>query len=232
MKPYLRKVCLLALMVVSYAQEPDQSVPEYRRPVLKFFPLPMVDPFQYTLHLGVEVPTSRQNSLQIEGGWVFGHLGEDLGTGTSAEDFSQTGFKARIQWREYFLSNKPPDHPIYTLTGGYIALIAGYQLYNQNLGYIDTTGWYSSPQPVMGGISYERRIQAFMGGFLTGLQSQVGSRLVFDLYAGLAVRYSTHQWSPIAPPSLHKFTPVGDFIMRRGGRPIPLMGFSMGWILR
>lgn len=232
MAAFVRRVPLFILLIAGYAQEVDRRVPEYRRPVLKFFPLAMVDPFQYTLHLGLEIPTSRQNSLQVEGGWVFGHLGEELGTGASVDEYSQTGFKARVQWREYFLSSKPPERPVYTLTGGYIALIAGYQLYNQNIGYIDTTGWYSPPQPVVSGVPYERRIQAFMGGFLVGLQSQLGSRIIFDIYAGLGVRYSTHQWSPMAPPYMYNFTPVGDFIMRRGGRPIPLMGFSMGWILR
>ncbi len=41
-----------------------------------------------------------------------------------------------------------------------------------------------------------------------------------------------HYWEPMRPPSTYRFTPVGDFILRREGRPIPLMGFAMGWILR
>lgn len=233
MRSYGKWVALLGIIALGSAQEVDKRFPEYRRPVIKFFPLPMVDPFQYTLHLGLEIPTGLQNSLQVEGGWVFGHLGEDLGTGTRADEFHQTGFKARLQWREYFLSPKPADRAIYTFTGGYMALIAGYQQYDQDLGYIDTTGSIFPPSnPVVTGVAYQRRIQAFMGGFLIGAQSQVGTRLVFDAYAGLAVRYTIHRWDPWAPPYTYRFTPVGDFIMRRGGRPIPLMGFSMGWILR
>lgn len=221
------------LFAVAVAQEAEVRLPSHRQPVIKIFPLALVDPFQYTLHMGLELPTSWQNSIQIEGGWVFGHLGEDLGTQTTADEFQQTGFKARLQWREYFSSTKSSDRPIYTLTGGYIGLIAGYQHYNQNIGYIDTAGAYYPPsQPIITGVPYERRIQAYMGGFIMGYQSEVGSRLVFDVYTGLAVRYAVHEWKPIRPPYNYRFTPVGDLIVRRGGRPIVLMGFSMGWILR
>ncbi|MCX8113339.1 MAG: hypothetical protein N3E49_09170 [Bacteroidia bacterium] len=229
----LRLLGTTGLLVIGTAQEVDDRIIQLRRPVIKFFPLPMIDPFQYTLHLGLEVPTSRQNSIQVEGGWVFGHLGDDIGVGTRAEEFQQTGFKARFQWREYFVSDKPPERPTYTLTGGYIGLLGGYQYYHQNLGYIDTSGIYPpSSNPLAVGTLYERSIQAFVGGFLLGYQAQLGSRIAFDLYTGLAIRYTIHKWNPLAPPNSYRFTPVGDFILRRGGRPIFLMGFSVGWILR
>lgn len=217
---------------LGWAQDLDPRLPQYRHPVLKLFPLAMVDFFQYTLHAGFEIPTAQYNSFQVEGGWVFGHLGEDLGTGTTETDYQQRGFKVRLQWREYFPSGRPPERILYTLTGGYLALQAGYQYYYQQLGYIDTFSIYPPPSQPTGGVFYDRVVQAFSASFLLGYQAQVGSRIIFDAYAGLGVRYAMHDWKPMTPPYSYRFTPVGDFILRRGGRPIPHIGFSFGWILR
>ncbi|MCS6895680.1 MAG: DUF3575 domain-containing protein [Bacteroidia bacterium] len=231
MYPSLRVVFVAVWLGSLGAQEVDTRVPQLRRPVIKFFPLAAVDPFQYTLHLGLETPINRESSVQVEGGWVYGHLGEDLGTNTGDNDFTQSGFKVRVALRNYFSSNRASDRPLYTLTGGYISLVAGYQHYNQNFGYIDTTGMYN-PSPIVVGVPYERRIQAFMGGFMLGYQQQMGSRLTFDIYTGFGIRYSTHDWRPLAPPYQYRLAAVGDFVLRRGSRPIPFMGFSLGWILR
>ncbi|MCX7607248.1 MAG: hypothetical protein N2170_08320 [Bacteroidia bacterium] len=226
----------IGFLSLLYAQvrEPDPRVPVYRNPVLKFQPLAMIDPFQYTLHLGLELPTSASSSFQLEGGWVFGHFGETEPFGTTEEDFSQTGFKARLQWREYFLSEKPPTKPTYTLVGGYVAFQGGFQYYLQNLGQIDTSGIYPPPSNPMPLGPYERAIQAFSFSCLLGYQAQLGTRFICDLFTGIGVRYTQHNWKPIAPPHQYAadLTPVGDFILRRGGRPIPHIGLSLGWIFR
>lgn len=231
MSLWLRLILALICWDLLEAQEVDSRVPQLPRPIVKFFPLAAIDPFQYTLHLGMEVPISSEGSIQIEGGWVYGHWGQDLRANTGNNDFSQSGYKVRLALRNYLSPIKPSERPIYTFTGGYVSLVAGYQYYNQNFGYIDTSGSYH-PTPTAPGIPYERQIQAFMGGFMLGYQTQMGSRLTFDIYTGLGIRYSTHDWNPIAPPPTYRLAVVGDFILRRGGRPIPFMGFSLGWILR
>lgn len=214
-----------------WAQIDEDRPISARHPVLKLYPLAMIDIFQYTLHAAVEFPTSQHSSLQVEGGWVFGDLGSEANWGTTEEDFSQRGFKARLLWREYF-SEKPPKKPTYTHTGGYLAFLGGFQYYAQNLGYIDTTSVWPPPQPAPQ-IPYERTIHALSVGFWVGYQAQIGSRLVIDVYGGMGVRYAQHLWKPAKPPYRDlRFTPVGDLIVRPGGRPVPYMGFSLGWILR
>ncbi|MCS7296616.1 MAG: hypothetical protein RMK19_03880 [Bacteroidia bacterium] len=229
---FLIPVALLGWIRIGFAQDLDPRMPKYRHPVIKIFPLSFIDPFQYTLHMGVEVPTSPHNSVQIEGGWVFGYLGDNQPFGTSEEEYRQRGLRARAQWREYFLSNRSSNRTLYTHTGGYIALLIGYQYYHQNLGYLDTSQVYP-PQPTPTGIAYERHIQGFSGGFLFGYQNQIGSsRIVFDAYTGIGVRYTIHEWQPLNPPYLYRYTPIGEVILRRGGRPILYMGFSVGWVVR
>jgi hypothetical protein len=111
--------------------------------------------------------------------------------------------------------------------------MGGFQYYHQNLGYIDTSYVYPPPSPPPLPVPYERTVQAFSLGFLIGYQAQLGGRFAIDFYTGLGVRYSQHRWQPLAPPYRnYTFTPVGDLILRRGGRPVPYMGFSFGWILR
>lgn len=193
-------------------------------PVIKFMPLAMIDPFQYTLHGGVEFPVGLTNTLQAEGGWVFGYLGQAVET-----DFTQQGFKLRLSWREYFTPKTMKGSPSRILQGGYLALMGSYQHYSQTI-EIDTSGGYGYFR------EYRRSIQGVEGAFLLGYQTQVGQRLSIDLWGGLGLCYATHRWSPakpgfsgLIPP---RITPVGDFILLPGGRPVPRMGMAIGWILR
>lgn len=232
----MKPKCLLWLLsgFALWAQDPSEApsrFPQYTHPVLKVFPLSLVDPFQYTLHIGLEFPMHSTSSLQLEGGWVFGSLDNPDAYNTLQEDYAQQGFKARLQWREYF-SERPPKKPTYTRTGGYFAVQGGFQYYRQQLGRIDTSFFSPSPSPPPD-IKYERVISAFSVSFLLGYQGQVGRRFVIDFYTGLGARYSQHRWEPLKPSARPlDLTPIGDLIVRPGGRPIVHMGFSMGWILR
>jgi hypothetical protein len=182
----------------------------------------MVDPFQYTLQGGLELPISSSSTTQVEAGWVFGHLGE-MG---EDELFSQTGLKLRLSWREYFDRRTPSKRPSYVMEGAYFAIMGGYQRYNQTI-RVDTSGGWGGYQ------DYERVVQAFELTFLLGYQTQIGRRLVLDVWGGLGLRHSRHSWAPMRPPlSYWSFLPVGDIIMRPGGRPVPRIGIAMGWILK
>ncbi len=213
-------ITLLLLPVVLFAQE--EPVP-MRRPVLKFMPFPMMDPFQSTLHAGVEFPVGLENTIQAEAGWVFGSWGED-----PTDDFVQQGFKLRLSWREYF-EPKTRKTGSFIVEGGYLALMGGYQYYHQSL-RVDTSGGYGYLQ------EYERTIQALEVAFLLGYHTQIGRRLSVDFWGGLGARYTMHKWSPNKPLygafPFRSITPVGDLILRPGGRPVPRLGISVGWILR
>ncbi len=232
MKP--KRLLWLLSGLALWAQDPSEApsrFPRYTYPVLKVFPLSLVDPLQYTLHVGLEFPMHSTSSLQLEGGWVFGSLDNPDAYNTLQEGYAQQGFKARLQWREYF-SESPPKKPTYTRTGGYFAVQGGFQYYRQQLGRIDTSFLSPSPSPPPD-VEYERVISAFSVSFLLGYQGQVGGRFVIDFYTGLGARYSQHRWEPLKPSARPlDLTPVGDLIVRPGGRPIVHMGFSMGWILR
>lgn len=194
-----------------------------RRPVLKFMPLPMMDPFQSTLHVGVEFPAGLENTIQAEAGWVFGSWGED-----PTDDFVQQGFKLRLGWREYF-EPKIRQTGSFIVEGGYLSLMGGYQYYHQSF-QIDTSGGYGYFR------DYERTIHALEVALLLGYHTQMGRRLSIDFWGGLGARYTMHQWSPNRPQSgifpFRSITPVGDLILRPGGRPVPRLGISVGWILR
>jgi hypothetical protein len=196
-------------------------------PAIKFLPFALVDPFQNTLHVGVEFPVGLENSIQVEGGWVFGSLDDP-----SSYGFSQQGLKLRLSWREYFGSRKVRNRPSSILEGGYFALMGSYQYYRQTF-EVDTSGgsWYIP--------EYHRTIQAFEVAFLLGYQVQLGRRLSIDFWGGVGARYSIHRWSPIqfsqAAPGyvfISRITPVGDLILRPGGRAVPRLGIAIGWILR
>jgi len=200
-------------------------------PVIKFLPFALVDPFQNTLHVGVEFPVGLQNSIQVEGGWVFGSSDKP----SSYDEFSQQGLKLRLSWREYFGSRKVRNRPSSILEGGYFALMGSYQYYWQTFKKVDTLGgsWYTP--------EYHRTIQAFEVAFLLGYQVQLGQRLSIDFWGGLGARYSIHRWSHTKPhtsASLVSFypnsggdTPVGDLILLPGARPVPRLGIAIGWIL-
>gem|GEM_PF-1492544 len=200
------------------------------RPALKIQPLALIDPFQYTLQGGLEFPFAR-NSLQIEGGWVFGHLGEETRPFSSDEgEPRQTGFKVRVQWREYLGRSKPPRTSTGVHTGGYVALMASVQGYTQDFGQVDTALFSPTPAPPL---TFQRRILGMGGGLLLGYQDQIGSRLVLDIWGGIGVRYTQHSWEPFRPPAQNRTAlGVGDFILRPGGRPILYLGLALGWILR
>ncbi|MCS7189839.1 MAG: DUF3575 domain-containing protein [Bacteroidia bacterium] len=217
------QICLSLALVWAQVEEDRPEERQLRQPVLKFFPLALMDPFQYTLQLGLEVPASSSSSFQVEAGWVFGHLGfED-----ASRDLSQQGFKARLQWREY-LDSSPPKNIRYTLTGPYLGLQGGFQFYQQNLD-IDTA--YVAPPTIPSSVPYERTIQAFSLSLLVGYQLQVGTHLVIDIFGGVGARYSQHRWRPQKPPiSYYPGRAIGDIILRPGGRPIPHIGLSVGWI--
>jgi hypothetical protein len=196
-------------------------------PVIKFLPFALVDPFQNTLHVGVEFPVGLENSTQVEGGWVFGSWDDP-----SSYGFSQQGLKLRLSWREYFGSRKVRNRPSSILEGGYFALMGSYQYYRQ-IFEVDTPGgsWYIP--------EYHRTIQAFEAAFLLGYQAQLGRRLSIDFWGGLGARYSIHRWSPIKFSQaasgyvfISGITPVGDLILRPGGRAVPRLGIAIGWILR
>ncbi len=192
-------------------------------PVLKLMPLAMIDPFQYTLHGGVEVPIGLTNSIQAEGGWVFGHLGQ-----VAESDFKQEGLKLRLSFREYFDPKSARRDNPRILQGGYLALMGSYQNYNQTI-EVDTSGGYGYFR------EYQRTIQALEGAFLLGYHGQMGRRLSIDVWGGIGVRYATHRWSPSKPTFsgfISRITPIGDFVLRPGGRPVPRMGIAIGWILR
>ncbi len=210
----------MLLPIVLLAQEGPVPM---RRPVLKFMPLPMMDPFQSTLHAGVEFPVGLENTVQAEAGWVFGSWGED-----PADDFVQQGFKLRLSWREYF-EPKTRKTGSFIVEGGYLSLTGGYQYYHQSL-QVDTSGGYGYFR------EYERTIQALELALLLGYHTQMGRRLSIDFWGGLGARYTMHRWSPSRPQSgifpFRSITPVGDLILRPGGRPVPRLGISVGWILR
>ncbi len=190
-----------------------------QKAVIKCMPLAMLDPFQYTLHGGLEVPFSSTESIQLEGGWVFGYLGQ-----LSEGDFKQTGAKVRCQYRSYFSPRAPKNRPSYTLEGGYLALMGGYQRYAQEVEYQDTLG--------LSRLS-TRYIQAYEGTLLLGYQGQLGSRLTFDVWGGLGARYVVHNWEPQRPvTNFLSMLAIGDLLLLPGGRPIPRMGFALGWILK
>lgn len=192
-------------------------------PVLKLMPLAMVDPFQYTLHGGVELPIGLTNTIQVEGGWVFGYLGQAVET-----DFTQQGFKLRLSWREYFAPKTLRGNRSRIIQGGYLALMGSYQHYNQTI-EIDTSGGYGYFR------EYQRSIQGLEGAFLLGYHTQIGQRLSIDVWGGLGLRYATHRWSPGKPAFsglIPRITPIGDLILLPGGRPVPRMGMAIGWILR
>ncbi len=216
---YRKLGCLVSVFSFLVAQE--ASPPP--KAVLKIMPLALIDPFQYTLHGGIEIPVGLSNTVQAEGGWVFGHLGE-----TSSSDLVQRGFKVRLSWREYFARKTPKQDPSYIIQGGYLALMGGYQSYNQTL-QIDTSGGYGYFR------EYQRIVQGVEVAFLLGYHTQLGQRLSVDFWGGMGARYTTHRWSPARPPSLGLYpglAPIGDFILRPGGRPVPRMGIAIGWILR
>lgn len=174
---------------------------------------------------------ARMSSLQLEGGWVFGSIDNADAFNTTQEGYSQQGFKVRVQWREYF-SDSPRKKPTYTRRGGYVSVQGGFQYYRQGLGRIDTSYLAPGPRPAPD-IEYERTISALSLSFLVGYQGQIGGRLVIDFFTGLGLRYAQHTWEPLKPPTRGlDLTPVGDLIVRPGGRPIVHMGFSLGWILR
>lgn len=210
----MRGLILTGLLASHYATYAQGS-----KPVLKYMPLAMLDPFQYTLHGGLEVPFSANESIQIEGGWVFGYLGQ-----SAESDFRQRGFKVRSQYRTYFSLRAPKDHPAYALQGGYVALMGSYQRYTQEFEYQDTVGFYRLST---------RYIQAYEISFLVGYQTQLGNRLTFDVWGGLGGRYAVHSWEPKRPvtgfPSIRV---LGDLFLLPGGRPVPRMGLALGWILR
>ncbi len=190
-------------------------------PVLKWMPLALVDPFQYTLHGGVEFPIGLTNTIQAEGGWVFGYL--DQATET---DFTQQGFKLRLSWREYFSPKPVKGDRSRIIQGGYLALMGSYQHYNQTI-EVDTSGGYGYFR------EYHRSIQGLEGAFLLGYHTQIGQRLSIDVWGGLGVRYAIHRWSPTKLASADfRITPIGDLILLPGGRPVPRMGMAIGWILR
>jgi len=216
------KTQIAFLLTLSLLLAQGESLP-VRRPVLKFMPLAIMDPFQSTLHAGVEFPIGLENTIQAEGGWVFGSWGAD-----PTDDFEQQGFKLRLSWREWF---EPKARKTGSLIaeGGYLSLTGGYQHYRQSL-QVDTSGGYGYFR------EYERTIQAFEVAVLLGYQTQVGRRLSIDFWGGLGARYTTHRWSPTKPQygllAFGRVTPVGDLILRPGGRPVPRLGISVGWILR
>jgi hypothetical protein len=161
-----------------------------------------------------------ENSIQAEGGWVFGSWDDP-----SSYGFSQQGLKLRLSWREYFGSRKVRNRPSSILEGGYVALMGSYQYYWQTF-EVDTSGgsWYIP--------EYHRTIQAFEVAFLLGYQAQLGRRLSIDFWGGVGARYSIHRWSPTKfVSSSWDITPVGDLILRPGGRAVPRLGIAIGWIL-
>jgi hypothetical protein len=104
--------------------------------------------------------------------------------------------------------------------------MGSYQYYRQVF-EVDTSGgsWYIP--------EYHRTIQAFEAAFLLGYQVQLGRRLSIDFWGGVGARYSIHRWSPTKfVSSSLDITPVGDLILRPGGRPVPRLGIAIGWILR
>ncbi|MCS6790060.1 MAG: hypothetical protein NZ580_03680 [Bacteroidia bacterium] len=224
----MRKLFALIAGVGTYlwAQEVDSRVPIYRMSVFKLYPLALMDPFQLAVQGAMELPVSRKNSTQIEAGWVFGYLAEVL----PYQDNTQRGFKARLEWREY-LTEASPDKPQYTLTGIYASAQLGYQYYYQNMGGIDTS-FYSPGTPTRTK-TYERTIQALSINGLLGFQGAIGRRIAVDLFWGMGIRYTLHQWGPLVPPDpdLVEKMPVGDLILRKGVRPIPRFGIAFGWIL-
>jgi hypothetical protein len=224
MAAFWRGTLILPLFLI--AQEGQMVAPS---PVIKFLPFALVDPFQNTLHVGVEFPVGLENSIQAEGGWVFGSLDDP-----SSYEFSQQGLKLRLSWREYFGSRKVRNRPSSILEGVYVALMGSYQYYRQ-IFEVDTSGrsWYIP--------EYHRTIQAFEAAFLLGYQAQLGRRLSIDFWGGLGARYSIHRWSPTKPPASASLsfylnsggdTAVGDLILLPGGRPVPRLGIAIGWILR
>lgn len=211
------------------SKEPSLFWTEEPYPVLKIEPLALIDPFQYTLQGGIEFPFAR-HSLQVEGGWVFGYLGQEMRPLASEEEPRQSGFKVRVQWREYLGRAKPPRSSTKVHTGGYVALRASLQGYLQDFGQVDTALFSPAPAPPL---LFQRRVLGWGVGVLVGYQDQLGSRLVLDLWSGIGVRYNQHSWEPFRPPAQNRTDlPVGDFILRPGGRPIPYLGMALGWIPR
>ncbi len=230
----MKGLCRLAGIVglLMWAQENGEERSlfwtEAPYPALKIQPLALADPFQYTLQGGLEFPFAR-NSLQIEGGWVFGHAGEGGRPFSSEEGLRQNGFKVRVQWREYLGRTKPPSSSTRVHTGGYVALMATVQGYTQDFGEVDTSLFSPAPAPP---ISFQRRILGLGGGLLVGYQGQIGTHLVMDVWGGMGVRYNQHSWEPFRPSAQSRsLLGVGDFILRPGGRPIPYLGLALGWIL-
>jgi hypothetical protein len=217
----------LILPIFLIAKEEQIVAPS---PVIKFLPFALVVPFQNTLHVGIEFPMGLENSIQVEGGWVFGSLDK-----LSSYEFSQQGLKLRLSWREYFGSRKVRNRPSSILEGGYFALMGSYQHYFQTFERVDTSGGYGYfPE-------YDRTIQAFEVAFLLGYQVQLGRWLSIDFWGGLGARYSIHRWSPTKPPASASLsfylnsggdTAVGDLILLPGARPVPRLGIAIGWILR
>ncbi len=194
---------------------------EAGRPVLKFFPLSLADPFQMALHVGAEVPIASPSSLQGEAALVFGQLEEEA---QKAENL--LGWKVRGQWRLYFASPASGTHR--TSTGGYIALQPGYQYYQYNVSREVADSTLTNYIR----LTYTRRIQAFSMSFLLGYQAQVGQHLAIDVYGGVGIRSTRHYWKPGDPGygGIFGDNPIGDIILRPGLRPIPRFGVAVGWI--
>ncbi len=228
---WLRSLTAVVSLLLAQEEGEEQNLfwVAHPRPALKIHPLALIDPFQYTLQGGLEFPFAR-NSLQIEGGWVFGRLGEESRPFSSEKEPRQTGFKVRVQWREYLGRSRPLRTSTSVHTGGYVALMASVQGYTQDFDQVDTALFSPTPAPPL---TFQRRVLGMGGGLLLGYQNQIGSRLVLDIWSGIGVRYTQHSWEPFRPPAQSRPTlGVGDFLLRPGGRPIPYLGLALGWILR
>ncbi len=179
------KTQIVFLLTLSLLLAQEESLP-VRRPVLKFMPLATMDPFQSTLHAGVEFPIGLENTIQVEGGWVFGSWDAD-----PTDDLEQQGFKLRLSWREWF---EPKARKTGSLIaeGGYLSLTGGYQHYRQSL-QVDTSGGYGYFR------EYERTIQAFEVAVLLGYQTQVGRRLSIDFWGGWGHATPCTDGHPLSP---------------------------------
>lgn len=172
-------------------------------------PLALIDPFQYTLHGGVEVPIRPTLSVQPEAGWVFGHLGRG-----GKQDFS--GYKLRLSIRRFYALRK--ENP---LQGGYIAAVGFYNSYTSKT-EIDTSFYGGNSK-----ISIERQIESLGGVFAFGYQVSLNPLLFFDFYGGLGVRRNRHRYIPFSYPQV-SLSPVGDIIFQQGTYPFLFLSLSVG----
>ncbi|MGQ9864438.1 MAG: hypothetical protein ACUVRD_08190 [Bacteroidia bacterium] len=177
--------------------------------IFKWMPLALIDPFQYTLHGGLEIPIRTTLSVQPEAGWVIGYLG-----GGGSEDFG--GYKLRLSIRRFYSLRK--NNP---LEGAYVALVGTFHNYTSKT-EADTSYYGGYPR-----IPVERRIESVGGVFAFGYQVSLNALLFFDFYGGLGVRRSRHRYSPFLYPYA-SFSPIGDILFRSGTYPFLFLSLSLG----